>query len=67
MSVPYLGGYIRDDESKCGCLRERNLTWEKNIGTTIKTAGKYPQESYAAVACVEALEPHIDRKSVVWF
>ena len=32
-------------------MRERILTWEKNIGTVSKTAGKYPQESYAAVVC----------------
>ena len=28
------------------------LTWEKNISMISKTAGKYPQESYAAVVCV---------------
>ena len=28
------------------------LMWEKNIRTTTKTAGKYPQESYAMVVCV---------------
>ena len=45
----YLGGYIMDDESKHNCQRERTLTWEKNISTISKTAGKYSQESYAAV------------------
>ena len=45
----YLGGYIGDDNSKCGWLRERTLTWEKNINTIIKTANNYPQISYTAV------------------
>ena len=45
----YLGGYIVDNESKRYWLRKRTLMWEKNINTTRKTAGKYPQESYAAV------------------
>ena len=45
----YLGGYIRDDESKHDWPRERTLTWEKNISTISETVGKYPQESYTAV------------------
>ena len=45
----YIGGYIREDGSKSDWLRECTLTWEKNINTISKTAGKYPQESYAAV------------------
>ena len=45
----YLGGYIWDDESKIDWMRERTLTWDKNINTISKTAGKYPQESYAGV------------------
>ena len=45
----YIGGYIRDNESESDWLRERMLTWEKNISTIRKTAGKYPQESYGAV------------------
>ena len=48
-SAPYLGGYIRDDRFKRNCLREHTLTWEKNISMIRKTAGKYTQESYAAV------------------
>ena len=44
-----LGSYIRDDKSKRDWLRERTLTWKDNISTISKTAGKYPQESYAAV------------------
>ena len=47
--APYLGGYIRDNKSKRNCLRERTLTWEKNINTIRENVGKYPQESYAAV------------------
>ena len=38
----YLGGNIRDDESKHDWLRERTLTWEKNISTISKIAVKYP-------------------------
>ena len=52
MGARYLGGYIGDDKYKHDWLRERTLTWEKNINTIRKTAGKYPQESYAAVVCV---------------
>ena len=48
----YLGGYVGDNESKRHWLRERTLTWEKNISMISETAGKYPQESYAAVVCV---------------
>ena len=48
----YLGGYIGDNKSKRDWLRERTLTWEKNINTIRKTAGKYPQESYAAIVRV---------------
>ena len=47
----YLGGYIRNDESKHDWLRERTLTWEKNISTISETAGQYPHGSYAAVVC----------------
>ena len=43
----YLGGYIGDDDSKQDWLKECMLTWEKNIGTISKTAGKYTHESYA--------------------
>ena len=45
----YLGVYVWDDKSKRYWLRERTLTWEKNIITISKTAGKYTQESYAVV------------------
>ena len=45
----YLGHYIGDDKSNREWLRERTLTWENNIGMISETAGKYPQESYAAV------------------
>ena len=48
----YFGGYIGDNNSKHDWLRERTLTWEKNINTISKTAGKYPLESYAAVVRV---------------
>ena len=52
----YVGGYIGDDESKYDWLRERTLTWEKNISTISETAGRYPQESYAAVVRAIQLE-----------
>ena len=45
----YIGGYIGDDKSKRDRLRDRTLTWEKNINTISKTAEKYPQESYPVV------------------
>ena len=45
----YLGGYIGENGSKLDWLRERTRMWEKNISTISKTAGKYTQESYAAV------------------
>ena len=45
----YLGDYIRDDDYKRNWLAERTLMWEKNFCTIRKTAGKYTQESYAAV------------------
>ena len=46
----YLEGCIVDKDSRRDCLREPILTWDNNTGTIIKTAGGYPQESYAAVA-----------------
>ena len=51
MGARYLEGYIGDNEYKRDWLRERTLMREKNINTISKTAGKYPQESYAAVLC----------------
>ena len=39
----YLRGYIGYEESKSNWLRERMLTWEKDIGTISETTGKYPQ------------------------
>ena len=49
MGALYLGGYIRDEESKHDYLRERTLTWEKNINTISKKLGKYPHKSYVTV------------------
>ena len=46
-----LGCYLGDDKSKHDWLRERKLTWKKNINTVSETAGNYPQEIYAAVVC----------------
>ena len=56
MGARYLGGYIGDDKSKSNLLRERMLTWDNNVGTISKTAGKYPQESYSTVASAIKLE-----------
>ena len=39
----YLGGYIGHNKSKHDWMRERTLTWEKNISTISKTARKCPQ------------------------
>ena len=50
--VCHVGGYIREDSSKHDWLKERTAMWEQNIWTIRKTAGKYPQERYAAMVCV---------------
>ena len=55
----YLGGYIGDDKSKRDWLRERTLTWERNINKISKSTGKYPQESYAAL--VHAIQSDLKR------
>ena len=39
----YLGSYIGDKDYKIDWMRERTLTWEKNINTISKATGKYPQ------------------------
>ena len=48
--VRYLGDYIGDDKYNGDWMRERTLTWDKNIIMIRKTTGEYSQESYAAVA-----------------
>ena len=65
MGAHYLGGYTRDNKSKRDFMIDRTLMWDKNIGTIIKTAGKYPQESYAAVARAIQAEC-IFLKLVIW-
>ena len=45
----YLGGYIRDDNSRSTWMKESILAWENNINTFSKTIGKYPQDSCAVV------------------
>ena len=35
----HLGGYIGDDEYNCDWLRERTLTWDKNIKTVCSIPG----------------------------
>ena len=45
----YLKGYIWDGDSNSNWLRQRMLTWDKNIGMISKTTRKYTQESYSAV------------------
>ena len=56
MSARYLGAYIGDDKSKHDWLGEPMMTWEKNINTISKTAGKHPHESYTAVVRTIQLE-----------
>ena len=51
----YLWGYIGYNESKHDWLRERTLTWENNINTIRETAGKYLQDSKAAVVLAISL------------
>ena len=65
MGAHYLGGYIGDGDSKHDWLREPKMTWENNINTIRKPAGKYPQESYSAV--VRAIQPEwIFLQRVTW-
>ena len=52
----YLGGYIGDNNSKRGWLRECTLTWKNNINTIRKTAGGNPQEIYTTVVRAIQLE-----------
>ena len=52
MSACCIGGYIGDDKTKGDWFKERTEKWEIDICTLRKTANKYPQESYAAVARV---------------
>ena len=66
MGARYIGGYIGDNKSKRDWLRERTLTWEKNISRIIETVGKYPQESYAAVVRAIQLE-WIFLQCVTWY
>ena len=56
MGTCYLGGYIRDDELKRDWLKNCRETWERNVFTISKTAGKYLQESYSAVVSGVQLE-----------
>ena len=51
----YLGGFIREDESKHDWMKNCMETWERNIHMTRETVGKYPQESYILV--VRAIQP----------
>ena len=48
----YLGSFIGDDDSKRNWLKKRTETWDRNIHTVRKTAGKYTQESYYVVVRV---------------
>ena len=46
----YIYGYIGDDDSKSDWLKNRTKRWERKIRAVAKTAGKYPQEIYYAMA-----------------
>ena len=48
----YMGVFIGGENSKREWLNDWTSKWEKIICAITKTAGKYPQESYAAVVCV---------------
>ena len=48
----YIGGFIGYNKSKRDWLKERTPARERNIHTFRKTAGTYPQESYAVVVRV---------------
>ena len=52
----YLGGFIGGDESKRDWIKYCTLTWERNIRTIRKMAGKYFQEIYAVVVRAIKLE-----------
>ena len=56
MGARYLVGYIRDDESKLDWVKKHMYMWERNICKISETAGKYPQEIYAAVGSAIQLE-----------
>ena len=51
MGARYIGDYIKDDEYKVNCLKNRMEKWERNIHAITEIADKYPQESDTAVAC----------------
>ena len=51
-----LGSFIGDDKSKRDWMKDHTHAWVQKIHTIIKTAGKYPQESYAAVVRVTELK-----------
>ena len=46
----HLGGYIRDEVSKGDWIKKLMDKWERYIHALRKTAYKYPQQIYAAVA-----------------
>ena len=46
----YIGGSIRDDVSEGDWIKKRTDKWERDNCALSKTADKYTQESYAAVA-----------------
>ena len=56
MGARYLDGYIGDDESKGDWLKKRMDKLEEDISAVAKTAERYPQESYATLACAIQLE-----------
>ena len=45
----YLGGYIGDDETKCGWIKDIMGKLERDIRDLRKTSNRYHQESYSAV------------------
>ena len=52
----YLGGYIRDDETKGDWIKERMEKLERDSCALIRTDDNYSQESYSTVARAVQLE-----------
>ena len=50
-AVRYLGGFIRDHESKRDWEKVRTSRWQWIIHTIRKMAGGYLQSSYTALLC----------------
>ena len=52
----YIGGFIKEGESKRDFIKVRTKTWEHNIPKIIKTMEKFPQETCVVVVRTIQLE-----------